>query len=138
MVLIAYDGSANASAAAQAAGRLFPGREAVVLTVFGPVVSIEGMPRAARVAVPDQVIRESTARLRQEGEREATVVAEEGAALAVAAGLEGRAATQVRTGSPWSAVLAYARERAAEPVVCGARGRGAGADRAGCSPAGGP
>lgn len=125
MVLIAYDGSATASAAVQVAGRIFPGREAVVLTVFGPVVSMEGMPRAARVAVSDQVIREGTARLREEAEREATVVAEEGAALAVSVGLEARAATQVRTGSAWSAVLAYAREQETELVVCGARGRGA-------------
>lgn len=125
MVLIAYDGSAAAQAAVQTAARVLAGREAVVLTVFGPVVSMEGMPRAARVAVSDEVIREGTARLRQEAEREATVVAEEGAALAVAAGLEARAATRVRTGSAWSAVLAYTREREAELVVCGARGRGA-------------
>lgn len=125
MVLIAYDGSATASAAVQVAGRIFPGHEAVVLTVFGPVVSMDGMPRAARVAVPDEVIREGAARLRQEAEREATAVAEAGAALAVSAGLDGCAATQVRTGSAWSAVLGYAREWEAELVVCGARGQGA-------------
>jgi hypothetical protein len=60
-LLLAYDGSAAASSAIEAAAALFPGAEAVIATVEPPAPTLEtaGM---ARVALSDSMIREGHSR----------------------------------------------------------------------------
>ena len=60
VVLTAYDGSANAERAVDQAAALFTGADAVVLTVWQ---SVGDATAAARVALPDDVVRDGLAKL---------------------------------------------------------------------------
>ncbi|MDA0172563.1 universal stress protein [Solirubrobacter taibaiensis] len=122
-LLVAYDGSAAAGSAIGVAGALFPGAEAVVATVELPVPTVEAAA-IARVALPDAMIREGVAHMRDEHAREAAERVRQGEALATAAGL--RATSTVAEGnSPWRALRTVADELDADVIVCGTRGAGA-------------
>jgi nucleotide-binding universal stress UspA family protein len=112
-VLFAYDGSDQAKAAIQEAGRqLSPGRKAVVLTVWQPLGA----------ALPFGSIGDGAVDLEASIETDAHKVAGEGAKLAASAGFE---ATPLATdGTPiWRSLVDSADEHDASVVVMGSHGR---------------
>jgi nucleotide-binding universal stress UspA family protein len=111
-ILIAYDGSDFAKAAIeQAAVQLKNGRRAIVLTVWQ---LYSGGFAAAVGVVPGG--------MREEVERDARRVAEEGAKLAEEAGFD--AEPVIETGdSVWRRIVDSADERDADIVVMGSHGR---------------
>jgi nucleotide-binding universal stress UspA family protein len=82
-ILVCYDGSPGARRAVDAAGRLFPGRPAIVLYVW-PGVAAERVRTTSVAGVREELIEE----VRVAARREAAAVAEEGRGLARHAGLE--------------------------------------------------
>ncbi|MBE2315707.1 universal stress protein [Solirubrobacter sp. CPCC 204708] len=122
-LLLAYDGSAAATTAIDAAAALFGGSEAVIATVQPPVPTFEAAA-LARIALPDAMIRDGVAHLRTEHEQLGETLVAAGEAAARAAGL--RASSSVVEGaSPWRALRALAAEDDVDIVVCGTRGDGA-------------
>jgi nucleotide-binding universal stress UspA family protein len=120
LVLIAYDGSADAQAAVRQAGELFAGRTAVVLTVWE---SASGLTGGARVALPGEVVREAMVALDDAAKQEAEKTAAEGAALACDGGLNATALQAKAVHNVWTTILAEADRQDAAVVVVGSRGR---------------
>jgi nucleotide-binding universal stress UspA family protein len=113
-ILICYDGSQGARSAIATAADLFAGRPAIVLHVWSPVAVIAAA-YAGAVAIPaytdDEILRASTA------------IAEDGRALAAAAGLEARAeVAKITLDGIWPTILAVADRDDARVIVLGARG----------------
>ena len=123
-VLIGFDGSEAARASIVAAAALFPDAETLVATVRTPPPTMEA-GALARIALPDDVIREGIERMRAENECQARETAAEGAAaFTSAAGIE--STPVVLTGlSTWRALRDDALARGADVLVCGTRGEGA-------------
>lgn len=121
-LLIAYDGSPSARAAIACAGALFPAAEVVVAHVHAPPPSPEaGSP--ARVALPDDMIREGIERMRAEAHELGRKLVDEGAELARAAGLDARPELRFAL-TPWRELQVVAGEVEADVVVSGTHGRG--------------
>lgn len=121
MILMSYDGSADAKSAIDRAGRLMPGAEATVLTVWeshGSMLSHTGGLVAVAGTLADAE--------RIDGEVEATAraTAAEGAQRASAAGLVALPRTSSLKGSTAQTVLDVAQEIDAELIVLGTRGLG--------------
>ena len=117
MILIAYDGSADAQAAIHRAGQLFPDKPAAVLTVWEPfedVVARSGSVAALATVDYEEVDRESEQQARQR--------AEEGVQRAQDAGLVAQPRVRARNGSVAQAILAEADDIDAEAIVLGTRG----------------
>jgi nucleotide-binding universal stress UspA family protein len=119
-VLIAYDGSTHAERAIRAAAALFVGHPVIVLSVWQPIGHFgPGNPAGA---YSERLSAGSVAELDEIGERIARESAEEGVALARAAGLDAEA----RTGggdNAAEAILSAATELGAATIVVGTRGR---------------
>ena len=116
MILIAYDGSDDAKAAIEQAGKLFPGETATVFTVWERF--IDAMARAgagAGVIVDYDEIDTQTA-------QGASEKAEEGAKIANEAGLAASAKTAVVESTISDAILDEAASAGASLVVTGSRG----------------
>ncbi|GAA2426119.1 hypothetical protein GCM10010191_43290 [Actinomadura vinacea] len=117
-ILIAYDGSEDARAAIAYAGAHVRPEPAVVVTVWEPPLTRLASSVIAMEAVP----------LPDEGEqleedRQATGVAQQGADLAIAAGLpEATARAEPGAGPVWATVVDVAEELDASLVVLGSRG----------------
>ena len=124
-LLIAFDGSAAAEAAVRAAGALFPGARATVLTIHEAVVGAVTAFRAGGGLMAPDLVEQHIAELEQELVAEAETAAAEGAKLADAIGLAAEPAVARGARQPWEPILATAAERGADVVVCGSRGRGA-------------
>jgi nucleotide-binding universal stress UspA family protein len=124
-LLIAFDGSAAAEAAVRAAGTLFPGARATVLTIHEPAVGAVTAFRAGGGLMAPDLVEQHIAELEQELVAEAETAAAEGAKLADATGLAAEPAIARGARQPWEPILATAAERGADVVVCGSRGRGA-------------
>jgi nucleotide-binding universal stress UspA family protein len=121
---IGYDGSSSARAAVAAAAALFPGAEATVMSVYAPAPSLEA-GALVRMALPESIIDETLARLEVERSGAAGTSADEGAELALAAGLQAHASV-VNSPSVWRALHQAGSE--SDVLVCGTRGLGS-ADR---------
>jgi nucleotide-binding universal stress UspA family protein len=120
MVLLCYDGSADAKAAIDRAGGLLKSAPAVVLSVWEPFIGVMtraglGMTYGALAWDADEVDAAS--------ERGAAALAEEGAALARRVGLEAQPRATARNGGVADAILDVADELDAEAIVVGSRGR---------------
>lgn len=115
-LLVAYDGSADAKTALQYAASLFDGREAVVLTVWEPLlVTLAGAESAAAgVVIPEEADEEQAVT--------AGRVAGEGAALAVSLGLKATARPEADDFSVWKTIDDVADQIDAELIVTGSRG----------------
>jgi nucleotide-binding universal stress UspA family protein len=123
MILICYDGSADAQAAIDAVTDLMPGHEATVLTVWetlletmtrnGTLGAGLGMVGAGDDASADAAIR-----------RSAGATAAEGAERAVAGGLVAQPRITNRNGDIAAAVLAIASGVDAALIAIGTRGLG--------------
>jgi nucleotide-binding universal stress UspA family protein len=124
-LLIAFDGSAAAEAAVRAAGALFPGSRATVLTIHEPAISPATTFHAGGGLMAPELVERSLSELERELVAEAEAAAADGVRLAEAAGLSAEPAIAPGERRPWEPVLAAAAERGADVVVCGTRGHGA-------------
>jgi nucleotide-binding universal stress UspA family protein len=113
-ILLCFDRSEGARRAIEVAGALFPGRKAVVLHVWSPIaVSVSAYGGLMPLPAYDDSQLTKVAR----------AVAEEGAGLANAAGLDATAAISEGTyEGTWHAVLDGAKQQGATLIVIGARG----------------
>jgi nucleotide-binding universal stress UspA family protein len=119
-ILIGYDGSDAAAHAISAAGRLFPGEEVAVVTLWS---SIRSAARSARLALPNDMIARGVDNLDEAAIDEARMTAEAGARQASAAGLQAVASPVCAKGSAWQALLDEADARDARVIIVGSRGR---------------
>jgi nucleotide-binding universal stress UspA family protein len=113
-ILICYDRSDGARRAVEVAGALFSGRTAVVLHVWSPI-SVAAAAYGGFTALPD-FDEAALAKAARE-------LAEEGAGLARAAGLDASAAVVEGTyEGTWHAIVDAALSEGASLIVIGARG----------------
>jgi nucleotide-binding universal stress UspA family protein len=124
-LLIAFDGSAAAEAAVRAAGALFPGARATVLTIQEPAISAMTAFRVGGALMSPELVERSLTELERELVADAEAAAADGVRLAEAAGLIAEPEVAAGERQPWEPILAAAAERSADVVVCGTRGHGA-------------
>jgi nucleotide-binding universal stress UspA family protein len=117
VILIAYDGSADAQAAIDRAGELLSGETATVLTVWERFVDV--VTRTGAGMPIGEVDYES---LDRGYEQQARQRAEEGAQRAEQAGLKAQGRTRVRRNSIAATILSEADEIDAAAIVLGTRG----------------
>jgi nucleotide-binding universal stress UspA family protein len=116
MILIAYDGSNDAKAAIEQAGKLFKGESATVVTVWQRFVdTMVRLGGGVGVIVDYDAIDTSS-------QRSAVERANEGAQLASGAGLTAEARALVVDSTISAAILGVASEVDAAVVVLGSRG----------------
>lgn len=120
MILICYDGSADARAAIADAGRVLAGHPAIVLTVWESVTQVlarTGAGSALMAGLSTPMAAD------EEAEAEAGRVADEGAELARAAGFDALSRVRAQTGSVPETIIAQADRANATAIVMGSRGR---------------
>ena len=117
MILIAYDGSADADAAIDRAAKLLPGQETAILAVWERIVEV--LTRAGSGFALSDVDYEA---VDKSAEGHARELAEKGVQRAEQAGLTARAHTQARDTSIAESILAAADEVDADVIVMGTRG----------------
>jgi nucleotide-binding universal stress UspA family protein len=119
-VLFAYDGSAHARAAIERAGTVLAPGPAVVATAW---TSFEEEAPSALLALPKDIVRDSTRALDDANRETAEELAAQGAELARHAGFDAEPRA-VRGGGPFfAALLRAADELDARAIVAGSRGR---------------
>jgi nucleotide-binding universal stress UspA family protein len=126
MILISYDGSADAQAAIERAGQLMPGAEATILTVWETFIDSMarngamgmGFGMTSGYGLADSPAIDATTR------DAAHATASEGAERAIAAGLVAVARVESRDADVAATILAVAAQEDADVVVMGTRGRG--------------
>lgn len=121
MILVSYDGSDDAKAALDHAARLMPGADAVILTVWEPL--LDTMLRtgfglgAGVIGVPFDTTEFD------EGTKEsAEATAAEGAERATAAGLAASPRSATSAGGIATTILSVAADARADAIVMGTRG----------------
>src|SRR6478735_3570578 len=117
-VMICFDGSEDAAVAIERAAELFGDRPAIVLVVW---------PRAqvhVAYAWPGMVYPENLEELDAAASKAAVDLADRGAALARAAGLDAEPETTKADGPIWQAILDAADRHDAAAIVLGSRGLG--------------
>lgn len=117
-ILVAYDGSDDSKAAIAYAGTLLKGHEAVVLSVWerlalASIRGSAGMIAPVDTTAEDEAIQAATKEL-----------AEQGAGLAVQAGLNATARWESDSPAVWSTIVDVAEELDATLIVTGTRGLG--------------
>jgi nucleotide-binding universal stress UspA family protein len=123
-LLIGYDGSASARAAVADAGRLFGGRDAIVVTVWESAIR-RSLSGRAIAAVPNEEIQAIARDVDEHFRDRAVAVAAPGAELAQEHGLQARPEAVEAAGAAWHGLLGTARTASAAAVIAGSRGRGA-------------
>jgi nucleotide-binding universal stress UspA family protein len=119
VILVCYDGSADAKAAIARAGELFAGRKTLVLNVWEPIMEVMTRTPASfglLAGIPD--VEELDAKTEAGAQR----TAEEGAQLAREAGLDASARLRARSGSIAQAIIAEADSSGCNAIVIGSRG----------------
>ncbi|WP_194893708.1 universal stress protein [Catenulispora pinisilvae] len=115
-LLIAYDGSADAKTALDYAAKTFSGREAVVLTIWEPLMAQLGVAEAFVGATVTEEEEDAV-------EKGAQQVAEDGAKLANEAGLKATARWESEGAqSVWQTIERVADESDSDLIVTGSRG----------------
>ena len=119
MILIAYDGSEDAKAAIQHAGKLMPGAATTVLTIWEQFETMLAKTPAvlrplARVNEADEIDREEA--------NAAEESAVEGLQLARAAGLDATSLTAPDAGSAADTIIEQANRLDVDAIVVGSRG----------------
>ncbi|HYB27172.1 MAG TPA: universal stress protein [Solirubrobacteraceae bacterium] len=117
MILIAYDGSADAQAAIERAARLLCDERAVVLTVWEQIIDV--LTRTGSAFVAGDVDYEA---LDRASEKQARERAEEGVRRAGEVGLKAQVEVRAREGSVASTILAAADDVGADAILMGTRG----------------
>jgi len=118
-ILIAYDGSDDAKAAIEFAGRMFPGEHAVVLTVWERLAMTSARASAGLMVTVDQTGAEDEAIGQAMSD-----LAGQGAELARQAGLDATPRCDVDSVAVWSTIVDVADELDASLIVTGTRGLG--------------
>ncbi|MFZ0090369.1 MAG: universal stress protein [Solirubrobacteraceae bacterium] len=116
-LLIGYDGSADARCAIEHAGPLFPGRAAVVLTVWEGFAEILARSGGGSAIPSMDFIQVDDASQRSALER-----ADEGCALARDAGLDAEPLIAQRELTVWDTIVGEAARVDADAIVLGNRG----------------
>lgn len=119
-VVVAYDGSEPATAALEAAARLFSAHPCAVVAVWDSTAAVTS---AGLMAVPAGIAREACEKIDEASERQAAELAEQGAERLRAHGIEVAAHALRSRGNTWSTIVAFAEEHEADVVVVGSRGR---------------
>ena len=118
-LLIGYDGSDDAKQAIAQAGRLFPGRDVLVLHVWEPLREVASVPPVPGLA---GVLKAGLEEMDEAGADLSRQTAEQGADLAKAAGLPAESLAVSAPGRAWRNILRIARERDVGAIVVGQRG----------------
>ena len=118
-ILLAYDGSDGAKAAVKAAGRLFPGRDADVVSVWR---SVAAAAPVGNIAVPTEVVGRAYVELDREVKAGADKLAEEGAAAARDGGLQASGRAVRCDGNILATLVHVAKEDHPAAIVLGSRG----------------
>ncbi len=116
MILIAYDGSDDAKAAIEQAGKLFPGQQVMILNVWQRFIDTMARTGAGLGVIVDYDEIDSEAK---DAAREK---AQQGAAVAKESGLDASAEIAVVDTTVADAILNAATQAAAGAIVCGSRG----------------
>jgi nucleotide-binding universal stress UspA family protein len=119
MILLCYDGSADARAAVQGAGELFAGQPATVLTVWQPFAEVVARTTVGFGMVPTVP---DAGEIDDASVQSAEQTAAEGAELARQAGLDATPMTVAQTSTTARAILAQADKLDANAIVMGSRG----------------
>jgi nucleotide-binding universal stress UspA family protein len=119
MILIAYDGSEDAKAAIQHAGKLMPGTTVTVLAIWEPFTTLldrtpETLRPLAAVRNADEIDRKSA--------EEAEESAQEGVAFARGAGLEATSLSTPLNGTVADTIIEQADRLDVDAIVVGSRG----------------
>lgn len=126
MILVCYDGSADAQAAVDRAAQLMSGAEATVLTVWEPF--LDTMVRSGSVGMGMGMglggMYQDNEKMDEDLRKTALESATEGAQRASAAGLVAQPRIASRHGGIAEAILAVASELDAAVVALGTRGLG--------------
>jgi nucleotide-binding universal stress UspA family protein len=117
VILIAYDGSADAQSAIERAGELFKTEPVTILTVWERFVDV-----ATRFGAGMPVGDVDYERLDRGYENQAREQAEEGVARARQAGLDAQPRVRTRQGTIPTTILAEADDLDAAAIVLGTRG----------------
>jgi nucleotide-binding universal stress UspA family protein len=123
-MVIGYDGSNGARDAIAAAGRLLPGRPAIVVCGWSSPVR-RSFAGESLLGAPLDEIQAVASDLDALFGADAEERAEEGAALAREHGLQARALAVESGSGAWRALLATAHSEGAALIAAGSRGRGA-------------
>src|SRR5689334_6255859 len=123
-VVAAYDGSAGATRAIEAVGRLFSGRATVVVHAWDPI-GYRSLAAHALAAGAIDGLHETVADLHHALADKAAATTEEGVAAARAAGLDAAGDTVESEAGAWRAVAGAARGHGASVIALGTRGLGA-------------
>jgi nucleotide-binding universal stress UspA family protein len=125
-VVVAFDASAEAQAAARAAATLFTSRLVVVVSVWEPglAIAVTSAPDATGLAYPPPTPEQIEAIDRAQREH-ATSAAEAGARLVRELGGTAEALAVAESANVAETVAAIAEERDAAALVVGSRGLGA-------------
>jgi nucleotide-binding universal stress UspA family protein len=113
-LLIAWDGSTNATHAVRAAASLMPGARATVLTAWRSTMHL-GFPLSP-------VLVAGRAAMDQEAEAAAQALATAGSERATELGLAAAPATISCTGAFWHGIVEAAQARTCDAIVVGLRG----------------
>ena len=116
-LLLCFDGSTDAAHAIERAGVLFPGRHALVLTVWQPTVQLGSFAWAGATASMSSFFGEDRAAADVGGR-----ISEEGVRLAQAAGLVAEPIVIEAAGSVWDTIVTVAGVHNASTIVMGSRG----------------
>jgi nucleotide-binding universal stress UspA family protein len=119
MLLIAYDGSQDAKAAIQHAGRLMPGAATTVLTIWEPFAGM--LARTPETLRPLAAVRDADDINRQEANA-AEESSQQAVQLAAAAGLDATPLTTSLHGSIADTIIEQADRLDVDAIVVGSRG----------------
>jgi Universal stress protein UspA and related nucleotide-binding proteins len=121
VILLCYDGSEDAQAAAERAASVFPGAPVTVLTVWEPYVEMitqSGFGLAYTPPITDVERIDATI------EEQAQTTAQAGAELLTRAGMAAQPRTETRRTSVAATILEVADEIDADTIILGTHGRG--------------
>ncbi len=128
-IILAYDGSKEATRALRTAGEILRGHAVVAHAYTGPQPAVVAPPLGAGFGLPiepglaaDPLVAQE---LEEHAREQAARIAREGLELARAAGFEAEAKLVVGDGvhGAWNAIVALAEERDASVIVVGHRDR---------------
>lgn len=121
MILLCYDGSDDAQAAAERTAKLFAGASVTVLTVWEPYIEMITQNGFGLAYAPPVTDVEEIDRVIEE---QARAAAQEGADLLRRGGMVAEPRVEARGRSTAAAILGVAKEIDADAIVVGTRGRG--------------
>lgn len=116
-ILICFDGSDRAAHAITVSGQLFPGATAKILHIWEPIEHI-----VARYAVLAPYLGEDVDNADEGVQEHSTAVAQDGAKLAQAAGLNATAHSETLVATVWEAVIDASKRLGADVIITGTRG----------------